>query len=409
MIELTLPAQFTATIKAEEKQRAFKLFWQWAKDQANYGFYTLPSLEKNIQECKVAFEKFRHKKVFLHVGLGGSHLGPELIAQALGDRPSYFLSNLDSDAISKTLASLRPADCLCYIVSKSGHTLETKALLSVLMQWLSEHAIPEEQFSQYFVFCTGPHQNPTRQLAHQLNCTILDLPSELGGRYSVLSPVGIFPALFQGLSCSEILKGVKAHQRDFEQESSYVYPLFETLAHFYQKGVDQTVLMPYSSLAKGLSLWFVQLFSESLGKINHQQKNSGFTALYAYGSCDQHSQLQLFMEGPINKFILLLKLKNNTNELTINKSYFSDIQKLSLTQILNAQCQGTFQALREKNRPCAMLEIETLAPAQLSYLFHSLQCLTVLMGAWLQVNPFDQPGVELAKKMALNLLDFQRS
>ena len=384
----------------------------------NYGFFNLTNDQTQLKAVKEVYSKFKNKKYFVQVGIGGSALGPQMLVDSL--QKSFtteflFLDNVDSDYIFEQLAKIKnPQDALFYIVSKSGGTAETISLFSIAMNWLVENGINEEDFANYFVFCTDPVKGDLRELANEIHFTSLEVPSNVGGRFSVLTAVGLLPALFAGIDIDRLYQGANGLKEAMLSEDVKKNPLLQSSAHLAylmnNRNISQTVIMPYSSKLKTMAFWFVQLWAESLGKISKKNnEHVGLTPIPAYGATDQHSQMQLFMEGPRDKCLLFIDVKNKNHnyKLTSNfqKKSFDKLKSYSLNQLLEAEFQGTIKALQENGRDFIHLELERNNEEGLGALILFFESLTALMGHYLEVDPFDQPGVELGKIYAYEYLN----
>lgn len=381
----------------------------------SFGFFHLTKNTKLIDDSRALFEKFKHKKNFIHVGIGGSHLGAEMLITALGKKTQahfVFINNIDADEIFDQLQELNPKDCLFHIVSKSGTTAETMAAMAILANWAK--LIPED-YKNYFVFSTDPKIGDLRKMANEFSINALEIPSNIGGRFSALTPVGLFPALFAGINIDQLYAGAEKIKSSLLNQNNSENLLLNTasaLTTLRKSGITQTVFMPYSSKLKSLSFWFVQLWAESLGKkLNNKDQvvNTGFTPIPAYGATDQHSQVQLFMEGPFDKCLFLIEVKNRQHDFPLKNALpvesLKKLQKFSLNQLLEAEFKGTLRALDEAKRSYIHLTIENLNEASLGALILFLESLTALVGNILEIDPFNQPGVEAGKKFAWEWLD----
>ena len=370
-------------------------------NDSRFGFYHLTQNNLAQTESQEAFEKFKHKKVFVHMGIGGSSLGPEMVINSIQknkDMKFVFINNIDSDEIGDSLQGVKKEDTLFYVVSKSGTTAETMAALSIIFSWGKFTA---EDMKNSFVFCTDPAVGDLRQMANDLGITCLTVPANIGGRFSVLTSVGLFPALFAGIDVKALYEGAEAFKKSMNKD---LFATSELLLKLKTEGVTQTVLMPYSSKLKSLSFWFVQLWAESLGKKKDKTGkvvHTGLTPIAAYGATDQHSQVQLFMEGPYDKCLCLIKVKNRKNNFELGSSLnYPSLKKLNgvnLNQLMEAEFQGTKKALEEAKRPHFIMEVEALNEQTLGALVLFFESLTALMGYRLNIDPFDQPGVEAGK------------
>jgi glucose-6-phosphate isomerase len=313
-----------------------------------------------------------------------------------------FLNNIDPDLIATQTKEWNPADTFFFIVSKSGGTAETMAALIIITQWLKSNQITAGNWKEYIVLCTDPHKGDLRQLAKEFQLPSLQVPSSIGGRYSVLSDVGLFTAAWIGIDVDRLIKGaeaIKPKLLDSDPELNLLTQATCWLASQLRAGMNQTVLMPYSSLLKSFTAWWVQLWAESLGK-----KGKGLTPIMAYGATDQHSQMQLFMEGPKDKAMIFISIENFQNKISLKNDFNLMSLKLlapfSLNQLIQAEFEGTLKALSEANRSHLHLSISELNPESMGGLILFFESLTVMVGLHLEIDPFDQPGVEAGKKFA---------
>lgn len=384
-----------------------------------FGFFNLTDDFSQIEKVKNVYNKFKDKKYFAQVGIGGSALGPQMLVDSLQkdfSKTFLFLDNIDSDYIKEQLNRIsNPHEALFYIVSKSGGTAETIAIFSILMTWLKSHNIDESEFKNYFILCTDPVKGDLRELATEMSFESLEVPSNIGGRFSVLSAVGLLPAMFAGIDISKLYDGANNLKPQLLLEDIDHNPLLQTASRLHylmsEKGINQTVIMPYSSKLKTLAFWFVQLWAESLGKIKDSKipTHVGFTPIPAYGATDQHSQVQLFMEGPKDKCIIFIEVKNKSNDFSldssIDKGPFKKLQKFSLNNLMEAELNGTLQALQENERELIHLTISENNEENLGALILFFESLTALMGHYLKIDPFNQPGVEKGKIYAYQYLN----
>jgi glucose-6-phosphate isomerase len=375
------------------------------------GFFRLPQNKDLLKETSTVYEAFKHKKYFVHIGIGGSALGPEMMLKALGDKSGVefvFLNNIDPDDLNIKLESINIKETLIYVVSKSGTTAETVAAMSILINKLTEAGIKESEFKDYFVFCTDPVKGDLRQLSQEWGVRTLSVPANVGGRFSVLTPVGFLPALFAGIRAKDILEGAEDIQKHLSdpQVGRDFYELGFWIKDLHDQGINQTVMMPYSSLLKEFSAWFVQLWAESLGK-----DGKGLTPIPAYGATDQHSQVQLFMEGPKDKVLMLIEVEKFQCDFPMKNNLpgksFKTLAPYSLSQLMKAELEGTLEALKENGRHVVHLKLPSLQEEYLGQLILFSECLTVLLGDLLKVDPFNQPGVEAGKKYAYEWLKNQ--
>lgn len=382
-----------------------------------YGFFHYSDNKEELSKIQDVYHKHLDKKFFIQVGIGGSALGPQTLIDSLCknfERKFLFLDNIDSDYIHEKLQEItEPKNAVFYIVSKSGGTAETIATFSLLRSWLKFQGIEEKDFNNHFIFCTDPTKGDLRLYCNQYGFDSLEVPPNVGGRFSVQTPVGLLPALFAGIDIEKLLEGmneIKPSLLTTDTDNNILLQTAERLSLLLTEfGVNQTILMPYSSKLKTLSHWFVQLWGESLGKLKKDGTPTGLTPIPAYGATDQHSQVQLFMEGPSDKCLFMLNIKNRKVDFSLdNNLEFSSANKLhgkTLNQLMEAEFQGTLKALTEANKDHIHIQIDQVDEKDLGSLILFFESLTALMGIYLEVDPFDQPGVEKGKIYAYEYLN----
>lgn len=386
-------------------------------ENSEIGFFKLPEESQFIQSTLALAEELQNKKYFVQIGIGGSALGPEMLVSSLAkntDKSFIVLDNTDSDYLAQQLAKIELDQSVFYVVSKSGGTAETIAGYSIVRNLLKVHGISDAK--DYFVFCTDPKNGQLRKHVEGNGYRALDVPSNIGGRFSVLSPVGLLPAAFMGVNISALYQGANSYKAKWlssEWESNELFQVAELTFNLMQNyGVDQTVCMPYSSLLRHFSAWFIQLWAESLGKKRADGSATGLTPIPAYGATDQHSQMQLFMEGPNNKLLFLINVLNRGNDYSLDSNLeFESGKKLapfSMNQLLHAEFKGSLQALKENKRNIVEIELERLDENAMGAMILFFESLTAVMGNYLNIDAFNQPGVELGKKYAFEFLDSMR-
>lgn len=398
------------------------------------GFVALPAddgARKAVQEVADSFAQWFEDLVV--VGIGGSSLGGRALADALlgthwneisaEDREHYprlhFLENADPESVASLLRRIDPRRTLFNIVSKSGSTAETMALFLVLEE-VVEAAVGAEKARGHFLFTTDPEEGVLRRLARERGIPALAIPPAVGGRFSVLSPVGLLPAAVVGVELEAFLGGAADMLQRCRNPSLIENPagILSTLLHAHDLELGQSihVLMPYGDRLRSLALWFQQIWAESLGKARRTDGSpagptagTGPTPLAALGAVDQHSLLQLFMEGPRDKVVLFLRVREPAASVPIPSRHpgepaLSYLGGHTLEALLEAERRATAEALRAAGRPSALLEVERMDARALGGIFMLFQVATVYAAALYDVNPLDQPGVEAGKRFAYGLL-----
>lgn len=394
------------------------------------GFFDLPWAShtlKEVQELADGFGQWFENVVVL--GIGGSALGTRMLGDALlgpfwneGDGESrdhyprlYVLENVDPSTVADLLSRLEPRKTLFNVVSKSGSTAETMAQYLIIRE-LVEKEVGPEKVRGHFLFTTDPDAGALRQIAQAEGIPSLPVPPNVGGRFSVLSPVGLLPAAITGIDVAELLAGAAAMEERCRTPELGENPagLLASLLHAadVEQGAPIHVLMPYADRLRSLGLWFQQLWAESLGKAVDRAGNAvhtGPTPLPALGATDQHSQVQLFMEGPRDKVVVFVAVADVSEPLPIPRLHpeipaFSYLGGHTLKALLDTERRATAEALRLGGRPNMTLEIDVVGARQLGELVMLFQIATVYAGALYDVDPLDQPGVELSKQLTYGLL-----
>ena len=361
------------------------------------------------------------------LGIGGSALGPIALRTALrppqwnllddaarGGQPRlHVLDNVDPANISALLARLDLRRSLFVVISKSGGTAETMAQFLVIRARLNE-SLGEKAARERLVLVTDPQKGALRTIARTDGIAALEIPSNVGGRFSVLTPVGVLPAALIGIDTAALLAGA-ADMRDrcaSNELGSNIAGTWAALQYLAdtQHGRHVQVLMPYSDALRDMAAWFVQLWAESLGK-HRTPGDSGVgpTPLGALGATDQHSQVQLFMEGPGDKTITFIGVNEVEGDVEIPKLY-ADVPELAylgghrLGELLDIERRATAGALARRGRPNMTLTLDRVDPFHLGALFMFLELATAYAGRMYGVNAFDQPGVELGKQFTYAML-----
>lgn len=346
------------------------------------------------------FYKSSEFDFFVHIGIGGSCLGAKAIVRAIGNKSKtkfFFLDNIDPETTSEVLDSIKPARTLFYIVSKTGSTLETVSAFLIALKRI-------KNVSKNVVIATDPSSGYLREFAKENKTTAFDIPPQIGGRFSTLTPVGLVPARFCGADIHKIIDGAKSA---LKQSVLKDYPLnvaysFAATSHFfYKQAKNILVFMTYSEALDTLVDLFCQLWAESLGK-----EGKGQTPLKARGATDQHSLIQLLNEGPNDKLTAFLQVLGPRRDLVVPKDSndFKHIAGKTLGEILSCEKRGTEQALAKLGRPNFTIDIDTISEKSIGELIMTLEMATLFEAKLLGVNPFNQPGVEEGKRLALKML-----
>lgn len=414
--------------RVEELVRAL----QQSRPEASPEFLDLPSRRDLLDEVLALSPVLEGMDTFVLLGIGGSALGPRALLEGAWG-PQYLLNagrpggpprrvfvadNIDPDGFASLLDLIDPRTTLFNVISKSGSTVETMAQLAVAWRVVGE-AVGETERPRHFVFTTDPRRGFLRELAGTAGVPTLEIPEGVGGRFSVLTGVGLFPALAAGISPEAILDGAA----DMDQRCSTPYFLENPAAvlaavHYLmdrQKGKTVTVLMPYSDRLRTFAEWFCQLWAESLGKSRsfggEWRAPVGQTTVRALGTTDQHSQIQLFVEGPNDKLLTLIGVDRSDTDLSLEAPGITDeasslsyLRAHSLGDVFRAELQATEMALARAERPTLVWRLDSVGPHALGQLLYAYEVACALAGGLYHVNPYDQPGVEEGKNLTYGAL-----
>jgi glucose-6-phosphate isomerase len=401
--------------------------------KGSLGFLELPDHralhEQTLQYVKRARARQGEDRLtdVVVLGIGGSALGPIALRTALrppqwnllddaargGNPRLHVLDNVDPINISALLSRLDLRKSLFLVTSKSGGTAETMSQYLVVRGRLDEE-LGEGGARDRLVFVTDPEKGALRAIARKEGIAALDIPANVGGRFSVLTPVGVLPAALIGIDTFDLLAGAadmrtQCASGTLQKNMAGAFAALQYLSDTaHGRHID--VLMPYSDALRDMAAWFVQLWAESLGK--HREPGDtgvGPTPLAALGATDQHSQVQLFMEGPPDKTVTFIAVEQVSDDVVIPRIH-QDIPELAylgghrLGELLDIERRATAGALARRNRPNMTLELETVDPFHVGALFMFLELATAYAGELYGVNAFDQPGVELGKQFTYAML-----
>jgi glucose-6-phosphate isomerase len=395
------------------------------RDAGELPFYDLPHQDLGPIQEAAAWARGGFDD-FLLIGIGGSSLGPKAAHQALAPTqynllshearggPRFFLlENVDPRTVESILQMVDPARTCVSVVSKSGGTAETAANYMVVRGWLEQHV---RNPAAHLIATTDPKSGELRALATREGWKTLPIPPAVGGRFSQLTAVGLLPAAVCGLDVAGLLAGAADMEARTREPDLTKNPAYHLAALHYvadtQKGKPICVMMPYADGLTALADWFVQLWAESLGKavdLHGREVHAGQTPLPAVGAIDQHSQLQLFVEGPNDKMVTFMKVGRFSDPGPIPKVH-ADVGSMAylgghtLAELLNIEQAASEMVLTERHRPNLRIDVPELNAFALGQLFFLFEVMTAFAGGLYGVNPFDQPGVEHGKKLAYGAL-----
>ena len=377
------------------------------RDGEEVGYYNLPY--QDTTEIKDYAATITQKHVVV-VGIGGSSLGARAIYDFLLPSNDYtkdllFLETIDPLKVNHLLKSIDLADTQFVIISKSGNTIETISLFKYLDSLVTIDSSNCTVISEA--------KSALTQFANDNNIKAFDLAENIGGRFSVFSVVGLVPLAMVGVDIDNLLNGCKRVADSFFDQADYYKPIIRK-ARFLVENKSRfniNVVFSYSSLLESFNKWYVQLWAESLGKINVNGTRQALTPIGLVGPVDQHSFLQMIMDGVRDKTVTFIKIDDLKDSSIIPKSNsnkFDDLgsqyaEGFSFNEVLNMQADATIQSVQEQDDiPCDVITIRTVDEYNIAKIMFSYQLLVSCIGAFLQINTYDQPGVEYGK---LNLVE----
>jgi len=399
------------------------------RESGELGFYALVGETATLKEIETfAAGVGQTFSTIVVLGIGGSALGTIALRTALlhpfwnelDDEGReffprlYVLDNVDPATIGPFLDRLDIRRTLFNVVSKSGGTAETMSQYLIVRDRLQQEL--GDGYVGHLLFTTDPEKGVLRQIAKAEGIPTLPIPPSVGGRFSVLSAAGLLPAALVGIDVAALLAGARemverCDTGDLRANPAGIFAALQYLA-MTQKGANVQVMMPYSDPLKDVADWFRQLWAESLGKQKSREGKDVFTGptpVKALGTTDQHSQVQEYVEGPFDKTITFLAVREQAVDLTI-PSLHAELPELgylgghTLGELLNTERLATEAALARRGRMNLTLELPRVDAHSLGGLMMLLQIATVYSGSFYGIDPMDQPGVELGKQLTYGIM-----
>lgn len=383
------------------------------KSAGKIGFLDAPYNKDGLKKAKDLAKNIRdHNDELVVLGIGGSSLGGKTIMSSLTNKFSkkgtkvIFVDNVDSEYFMEMIESLDLSRTAFNVISKSGSTAETMAQFLVVYDMLCKK-LGKKEAVERIIMTTDPEKGALRPLVNSMGFKSLEVPQNIGGRFSVLTDVGMLPAAVAGVDVDAMFEGAREVSEnacidDINKNLVLKYALIK-YAHA-TAGKNISVMMPYSTKLFDLSAWYVQLWAESLGK-----NGLGQTPIPSTGATDQHSQLQLFMEGPKDKFVTFIGIENPGKNVVLPKfdvevEAFSYLSGHNMHELLRAEMLSTERALFENNVPSVRIELNKLDAANIGMLFMFFEAAVAITGEIMNIDAFNQPGVELSKNYTYKMM-----
>ena len=356
---------------------------------------------------------------FVVLGIGGSALGSKALFSALkhthynalprqqrGGVRFYVEDNVDPDRMNALFDVIDPSKTVFHVITKSGNTVETMSQFMIVLALLKEKI--GENFKQNIVITTDKQNGIMKKISNQYGFKTYTVPDGVGGRFSVLCPVGLLSAAVLNIDIKEMLAGAAAmdeacSNEDLFQNPAYMYALLHCIA--MSQDVNISVMMPYADGLLNMAEWYAQIWAESLGKSTDNRGNNvyaGQTPVRALGVTDQHSQIQLYTQGPFDKIITFIEVEKFNTTLTIpnppidvmDASYLAG---QTLNKLIASELMATEYAVCKSGKMNMKITLEKLDASEIGKLFFFFEMATAAAGEMLNINAFDQPGVEEGK------------
>lgn len=393
---------FNPTISDEEVYESIK------KERDHIGYYNLVHQDTSSYKEYASSVKQKHIVV---IGIGGSTLGTYAIYKFLKHsrnltKKLHFLESTDPIELKSKVENIDLEDALFIVISKSGTTVETISI------WKYINSLVKCDASNTVV--VTENDSKLNKYAQTNGMKSFEIPKNVGGRFSVFSAVGLLPLAVVGLDIDELLRGTKSIYDGFfdeissqaENEGSAKERILKKARFFseYKNKFNINVVFSYSSRLEGFNKWYIQLWGESLGKIDINDTKQGLTPVGIIGPIDQHSFLQLIVEGKRDKTVTVVKVEDFHNELQIpgvrlkGLEELSYLENLNFSYLINEQADATIQALNDLNDiPCDVISMDGVDEYSIASLMYEYELLTSVVAKFLYINAYDQPGVEAGK------------
>ena len=330
----------------------------------------------------------------------------QIAYRTFGRSPKFpkitFLENIDFQDFNDLFKKINLKKTGIIVISKSGETNETLVQFLIFLSKYKE-SFQKQKIEKYFTVITKKGSSSLRNLANDFSIGVIDLDNNLSGRFSAFSPIGLLPAAISGLNVQNITKGALSLLNEYLKKQQIIPSEGAALHYAAQNSkINISVLLTYTERLRNFGYWHEQLIAESLGK-----KNKGFTPVHSMGATDQHSLLQLFLEGPKDKLITFITLKKQKDQIKINNNLISKVKKLSflkkesLNKLLDFEMEKVCRLLNEYKRPYRTIILNKCAEFEIGYLMMNFMLETIILAYLNNLNPFDQPAIDKGKSIKL--------
>lgn len=375
-------------------------------DSDRIGYYKLPTHSLAHLDRLKELDTSSFSQIVI-IGIGGSSLGIKAIDSILRPytadaKEMLFLENSDPITIAETMAKIRRDEACFFMISKSGSTIETTSVLKTLIDHFD---IDLDGSDKHRVVAITDSGSVLSDFAKHHKLLEFNIPDNVGGRFSVLSAVGVVPLAMAGYDIEALLAGAGELISDFfdHKEDHLLQKAYSYATHSKTQSIN--VLFSYADRLEDLTKWYVQLWGESLGKIDKDGNRVGLTPIGLIGAVDQHSFLQLVIEGPQDKSVTFINIEDFQRDITIPDVTLKGIEKTNFInnqtfgRLINEQCKATMQSVTESGVSTDSITLDRVTPANIGKIIAYYELLTSLIGSIFGVNTYNQPGVELGKQI----------
>ncbi len=365
----------------------------------------------NLGEITKLADHLRNFENVLFLGTGGSSLGGKTLVSIKenfffkdSSPKIFFLENVDEWSISRLTMKINLQNTALVVISKSGETIETLSQFFFLKNEMKEI----NNFKKKVFIITENKKSTLKEIQEEEGFKFYEHKKNIGGRFSIFSLVGLLPASLAGFKISSFREGGKLFLKNLiDDESFFDNQFFSTLClmNLYKKNYNISVFMPYSDRLDNLSFWYRQLWAESIGK-----NRMGITPVNALGTVDQHSQLQLYLDGPSDKFFTFIFEKKKKINKKLDCSYgkdknFSLLHNRPFENLLIFELRATIETLKQKKAPLRVIELDEINENAIGSLIMFLFLETIFSCYFIDVDPFNQPAVEEGKILTKEFLE----
>lgn len=376
------------------------IFTQILEEKKNIGYYNLVNNETSNY---IEYAKTVGQTNIVVIGIGGSTLGTYAIYKFLKhsktlNKQLFFLETTDPIDIKSKIENIDLEDTLFIVISKSGTTIETVSIFKYI------NSLVKCDKNNTLVITENDSKLNTYAKANEIKT--FEIPKNVGGRFSVFSAVGLLPLVIVGIDIDELLRGARDIYDSFFNNKEAYHRLMKKARFFteYKNSFNINVVFSYSSRLEGFNKWYIQLWGESLGKVDINSTRQGLTPIGIIGPIDQHSFLQLIVEGKRDKTVTVIKVEDFDNDLKIPSIKLDGLEELDyidgieFSSLINKQADATIESINNLNDiPCDVITIDGVSERSIAGLMYEYELLTSLCAKFMYINAYDQPGVESGK------------